>query len=67
MTIIVFGGSSGIGDAIMRELIGNKESDIINVDVVPSPIATQNLIGDISSVEFIDHVLYQLNSLKVIR
>ena len=53
MTIIVFGGSSGIGDAIMRGVIGNKESDIINVDVVPSPIATQNLIGDILALNLL--------------
>lgn len=66
MTTIVFGGSSGIGNAIIEDLINKGHDDIVNIDITPSSIASSNISGDLSCDDFIRHVSDKLNSIKTI-
>ena len=66
MTIVVFGGYSGVGHAIIKEFNDCEKFEIINVDMVPSPIANFNLIGDISCPDFIAKGTQYLSNLDQI-
>lgn len=66
MTSIIFGGSSGIGHAILCDLKKNGHSDIVNIDITPSDVSTFNILGDLSSDLFVKSLFLKLNSLKKI-
>ncbi len=66
MTSIIFGGSSGIGHAIVRDLKNNGHDDIVNIDISPSIISNRNILGDLSCDQFVQTVLLKLNSLDKI-
>ena len=61
MTSVIFGGSSGIGHSIVRDLLKNGHSDIVNIDITPSDIASRNILGDLSCDKFVQSVLLKLN------
>ena len=66
MTSIVFGGSSGIGHAIVRDFKENGHSEIVNIDISPSSISSRNILGDLSCDQFVEQLLAELITLDKI-
>ena len=62
MTSVIFGGSSGIGHSIVRDLLKNGHSDIVNIDITPSDIASRNILGAQKESPVIDQYINYLET-----
>ncbi|MCP9775673.1 SDR family oxidoreductase [Cyanobium sp. WAJ14-Wanaka] len=67
MTHLVFGGSSGIGSAVISELLTDSV-DIVNIDLNPHPsiFLADNWVGDLTDDVFLLDILSRIDQLSTI-